>query len=406
MFLGGAGGTFDLVDDFAVGAGAAALAVGDFDGDCSDLAVTNGVSGNFVSVLLGDGDGRFGAPIDYDVGSDPQSIAVGDFNGDSDPDLVTANYGSANVSVLLGEAGGSFGAATDYETGDGPYSVAVSDFDGDSDPDLAVANYFENDVSILRGGVGGSFGDATSLTADEGPTWVAPGDFDGDADPDLAVANWDSDNVSVLLNRRPAAAPGTTSPAGTPPAAAGRNRRSRACGGRGASAARAPGGCGSRSNMSLARPAAVEIRIARAVKSNDRRSRPRSDRTPPAPQDALPHGRDGPPGAVAGRRGRDRPPVHAERAPDPGPVPAQRARAPGRRPDVPPHLPLPARGGLTAPISTRDPGDTQPCSSPIRPGAGCPRPPRSRRGPAVVIGSCWRRSCSPAARRPSTASWT
>ena len=234
-------------------------------------------------MLLGDGDGRFGAPIDYDVGSDPESIAVGDFNGDSDPDLVTANYGSANVSVLLGEAGGSFRAATDYETGDGPYSVAVSDFDGDSDPDLAVANYFANDVSILRGGVGGSFGEATSLTADEGPTWVAPGDFDGDADPDLAVANWDSDNVSVLLNNRPprpAAGPGTTSPAGTPPAAAGAEppisrvwlgsrcvRRSRS--GR----VRVP------INMSLARPAAVEIRIARAVKSKGRRSCPRSDRT-------------------------------------------------------------------------------------------------------------------------------
>jgi hypothetical protein len=32
-------------------------------------------------------------------------------------------------------------------------------------------------------------------------------------------------------------------------------------------------------NMSLARPAAVEIRIARAVKSKGRRSCPRSDRT-------------------------------------------------------------------------------------------------------------------------------
>ena len=113
------------------------------------------------------------------------------------------------------------------------------------------------------------FGEATSLTADGGPTRVAPGDFDGDADPDLAVANWDSDNVSVLLNNRPlrpAAGPGTTSPAGTPPAAAGAEppisrvwlgsrcvRRSRS------------GRVQVPINMSLARPAAVEIRVARAV---------------------------------------------------------------------------------------------------------------------------------------------
>ena len=88
--------------------------MGDFDGDSrSDLAVTNGYSGNLVSVLLGEGDGRFGAAIDYDVGTDPESIAAGDFNGDSDVDLVVANYESGNVSVLLGEAGGSFSAATD-----------------------------------------------------------------------------------------------------------------------------------------------------------------------------------------------------------------------------------------------------------------------------------------------------
>ena len=383
MYLGGAGGTFDLVDDFAVGAGAAALAVGDFDGDSrSDLAVTNGYSDDVVSVLLGEGDGRFGAAIDYDVGSDPESIAVGDFNGDSDPDLAIANYESGNVSVLLGEAGGSFSAATDYDTGDGPYSVAVSDFDGDSDPDLAVANYWANDVSILRGGVGGSFGEATSLTADEGPTWVAPGDFDGDADPDLAVANWDSDNVSVLLNnrRRVLPRPGTTSPAGTPPAAAGAEpaisrvwlgdrcvRRSRS--GR----VRVP------ITMSLARPAAVQIRIARAIKSKGRRSCPRPDRTRRPRHETrfrtVATVRRAP---VAGRRGGDRPPDDAQRAPDPGPVPAQRARAPGRRPDVPPHPPLPARGGLTAP----DPPSLMRHATMFlanTSGAGSPRPPRSVR---------------------------
>jgi hypothetical protein len=98
-----------------------------------------------------------------------------------------------------------------------------------------------------------------------------------------AVANWDSDNVSVLLNHRPprpAAGPDTTSPAGTPPAQAGAEpaisrvwlgsrcvRRSRS--GR----VRVP------ITMSLARPAAVQIRIARAVKSKGRRSCPRPDRT-------------------------------------------------------------------------------------------------------------------------------
>ena len=112
------------------------------------------------------------------------------------------------------------------------------------------------------------FGEATSLTADGGPTRVAPDDFDGDADPDLAVANWDSDNVSVLLNNRPlrpAAGPGTTSPAGTPPAAAGAEPPiSRVWLGSRCPALRS-GRVQVPINMSLARPAAVEIRVARAV---------------------------------------------------------------------------------------------------------------------------------------------
>src|SRR5439155_20636936 len=96
--------------DYATGTNAAAVAVGDFNGDGKDdLAVANQGS-NTVSVLLSNLDGTFrpASPSSYAVGAFPWSVAVGDFNGDGILDLAVGNGGSNTVSVLLGNGNGSF----------------------------------------------------------------------------------------------------------------------------------------------------------------------------------------------------------------------------------------------------------------------------------------------------------
>src|SRR5713101_6231927 len=72
VLMGNGDGTFLEAPTYA--AGAAAVAVGDFNGDGKLDLVTNG------SVLLGNGDGTFQAPLAFPAGT-YSSVAVGDFNG-------------------------------------------------------------------------------------------------------------------------------------------------------------------------------------------------------------------------------------------------------------------------------------------------------------------------------------
>src|SRR5439155_549082 len=140
---------------------AAAVAVGDFNGDGKDdLAVANQGS-NTVSVLLSNLDGTFrpASPSSYAVGAFPWSVAVGDFNGDGILDLAVGNGGSNTVSVLLGKVDGTFLAAVPatYAVGGFPWSVAVGDFNKDGKDDLAVTNTGPDTVSILLGNGDGTF---------------------------------------------------------------------------------------------------------------------------------------------------------------------------------------------------------------------------------------------------------
>jgi hypothetical protein len=196
--------------DFAVGAGPAALAQGDFNGDGKlDLVVANR-SDNTVSILLGKPDGTFSSKIDYATGFYPTSVVTGDFNGDGNLDIAVANGNCAvqsfaglvctppgSLSILLGNGDGTFQPHVDYATGTGPFSVAIGDFNGDGKLDLVTANNVDSTVSILLGNGDGSFGTHVDYATARGAQSVIVADFNGDSRPDLAVGV--DGQVSVLL---------------------------------------------------------------------------------------------------------------------------------------------------------------------------------------------------------------
>ena len=249
--LGDGAGNFTAAPDVAVGGGPRSVAVGDFNGDGkADLAAANksgGASGGgFVSVRLGDGTGRFTAAPDVEVSrpvlrplSEAAAVAVGDFNGDAKADLAVADDGNNAVVVLLGDGAGNFTLRTDTGMQDmygrqGPSFVAVGDFNRDGASDLAVVNSLESSVSVPLGWGDGMFrvcdrslpygcvppSQVPDVRVGRNPRAVAVGDFNGDGKPDLATANNESNTlgtVSVHLNGLPDQTVPDTTITATPP---------------------------------------------------------------------------------------------------------------------------------------------------------------------------------------------
>lgn len=203
ILLGNGDGTFTPAagSPIAVGTGADALAVGDFNVDgIPDLAVANGTAGT-VTVLLGLGNATYkpttSSPIT--VGTGPDALAVADFNGDGDPDLAVANAGSNNVLVLKGDGTGNFSAfAAASPVGTSPTAMALGDFNKDDAMDLVVANAGSANVSVLLGNGDGTFQAATNTAVGTAPSALAVADLTGDGNLDVAVANSGSDDVTIL----------------------------------------------------------------------------------------------------------------------------------------------------------------------------------------------------------------
>ena len=199
--------------DFPVGTNPTSIAVGNFNGGASDLAVTN-EGDDSVSVLLGDGFGRFAPGASVSVGDAPSSVVTGNFNGDALMDLAVANVGSDNLSILLGDGAGAFTPAGTVSTGTNsdPRAIASGDFNNDGHSDLVSANQSSNTVSVHLGdGMGAFAADPTPRDVSSGssipavnPIAIAAIQLGGtvgspETNLDVLVASQASDQLLELL---------------------------------------------------------------------------------------------------------------------------------------------------------------------------------------------------------------
>jgi hypothetical protein len=223
VFLGNGDGTLQGPIATAVPADLdiASLAAGDFNRDGKmDLAVVvntqNGGAADEVLIFLGNGDGSFQSPKTYAVGVGASAIVVGDFNGDGKLDLVTANSGTGpldngSYSVLPGNGDGTFSAATTIPlpsaVGPSPYSIAAADLNRDGKLDLIITLLDDtaptNSVAILLGRGDGSF--LPPVVYPVTSLGVRVGDLIGDGVPDVVVfpsgSGLDAGGAGYLLGK-------------------------------------------------------------------------------------------------------------------------------------------------------------------------------------------------------------
>jgi phospholipase C len=194
------------VTNISTGAGAAAVAVGDFNNDgIPDLAVTNPTAGT-VSILLGSGHNTFtlSDTLTTPTGNtEPTSIAVGDFNSDGNLDLAVGNIPSSTITIFLGNGTGNFSVGATLSDVVDPVSITTADLNKDGHLDLVVSNPAINTIAVLLGKGDGTFlatsdSPATNL---EAPMSIAVADFNQDGTLDLAIANETTGNVDILTGQ-------------------------------------------------------------------------------------------------------------------------------------------------------------------------------------------------------------
>lgn len=205
VFLGHGDGTFVTAPSIALAASHVQLADLNHDGKLDIVAARRAVPG--ISVLLGNGNGTFAAPVVYGTsgfGAGAAQVAIGDFNSDGNLDVVDVGYGA---KVLLNQGNGTFGTATEYAQSVFPYSiagVALGDLDGDGVLDLVLTGRVDQagaeGTLVLLGTGSGAFQTGP-------PIFVSPtgalvvGDFDRDGNLDMAAASNTTDSVAVFLNQ-------------------------------------------------------------------------------------------------------------------------------------------------------------------------------------------------------------
>jgi len=198
VLLGNGDGTFQSAVKFDAGIAAPeSIFAGDFNGDGKlDVAVfqsgnSSALAAGVVSILFGNGDGSFQPPKTTMLAMSAAAIAVGDFNGDKNMDIVVANSDPATnavgLQVLLAKGDGTFQSGNPVADNLQNANLAVADFNKDGKPDLAVA--VSGGVQIMLGKGDGTFQIAATLTLEQGFNAVGmlTADLDSDGQTDLIV---------------------------------------------------------------------------------------------------------------------------------------------------------------------------------------------------------------------------
>lgn len=203
---------FASAQDFAIGTGPSAVALGDLDGDGKlDIVVAN-PSANTVSILLATPQG-FSVQPDVSTGTMPVSIVLADFNADGKLDLAVSDRAAApSITVWLNTTTSSgavsFGTSVDFPVvNEVNGSLSVGDLNGDGRPDLAITYFCSSTnqcLSVLldatpANGTTPMFATRADFVTTERGDMVAIGDLDGDGVPDLVVP-YRSEHIGVFVN--------------------------------------------------------------------------------------------------------------------------------------------------------------------------------------------------------------
>lgn len=187
-------GRFAASRSFAVGGGAGAPFIDDFNGDGRrDIGVVNSAD-NSISLLLGQPSGDF-LRVDSDTTVKPIASAAADADGDGQTDLLLLT-GTGELGLLPGRGDGTFGSLITFETGLQATLMEVGDLNSDGRPDVVLASPSDSKLVVMLGAATG-YSISANLAVEEGTRAICLGDWNSDGHPDLIVAGISSDNLKA-----------------------------------------------------------------------------------------------------------------------------------------------------------------------------------------------------------------
>jgi len=158
-------GALQLERRFSVAQPAVEIRAADLGGSSvTDLVVLHR-PGNRVSVIL-DAETLLGP---FPAGPAAAALALGDIDGDGSVDAITANQTDGSCSILLGDGAGSFGEEDRVPGFQIPWGIALADIQGDGALDLIVSDYGQDMLVVIEGGGDGTFGARHETPLPAGP---------------------------------------------------------------------------------------------------------------------------------------------------------------------------------------------------------------------------------------------